>query len=217
MLMPAVVLTAGVVALAVLPAQAAPAGKASAAFDNARPDKGETAWGRLAADAVRSAARADVALLNAGAFNRGTLPAGPVEAAGVNALLAFPDDDMVVLTLSGAQLRAALEYAVKDYPTASPRFLHTAGLSATFDARAPANSRLVRLRVAGREVADADSFAVAMPRGLAQGGAGFYTVWSEAQAKAARRAGVSVSAAVINFVTARGEIVPDEKARLAPQ
>lgn len=202
---------------AALPAWAAPVGKATAAFDNARPDKGETAWGRLAADALRSATRADVALLNAASLNRGALRAGPIEAEAIAALLAFPDDEVVTMTLSGAQLRAALEYAVKDYATPSPRFLHSAGLTATFNARAPANSRLASLRVNGREVADADSFTVAMPRGLAQGGAGFYTVWSEAQAKAARRAGVSVSAAVTSFVSSRGEIAPDDKVRVTPQ
>ncbi len=201
-------------AIVAFPAQAAKVGRASQAFANARPDKEETAWGRLAADAIKAAARSDVALLNAGALNKGTLESGAVEDSEVAALLAFPDDDVVTLSLSGAQLRAALEYAVKDAPTASSRWLQSAGLTATYDASRPSGNRITDLRVKGREVGDGDAFSVAMPMGLAQGGAGFYTVWDEAKSKTAKSAGVSLSGAVANYFGARDELAPDAKARL---
>jgi 2',3'-cyclic-nucleotide 2'-phosphodiesterase (5'-nucleotidase family) len=196
------------------PVRAAKVGVASQAIENARPDKEETAWGRVVADAVKAAARADVALLNAGALNKGTLQGGAVEDAEVSALLAFPDDDVVSLSLSGAQLRAALEYAVKDAPTGSSRFLQSSGLTATYDVSRPSGDRVSNLRVKNRDVADGDTFTVAMPLGLAKGGAGFYTVWDEAQSKTAKSAGVSLSGAIARFFGARDELAPDDKARL---
>lgn len=199
------------------PAHAAKVGRASENFDNARPDKEETAWGRLVADAMKSAARADVALLNAGALNKGALQSGTVEDSEISDLLAFPDDDVVTLSLTGAQLRAALELAVKDAPTASTRWLQSAGLTATYDASQAAGDRIANLRVKNREVADDDTFSVAMPLGLAKGGAGFYAIWNEAQSKTAKSANVSLSGAIARYFGARDEITPETKARLKPK
>ena len=134
--------------------------------------KNETAFGRLVADALRNATNADIALVNAGAFKSGTLKAGDVSAAQINALLAFPNDGVGTVTLSGEQLRAALERAVQAYPTGTTAFLHGSGFSAGFNTQAPTNQRLTMLRVNGREVQNDDSFSVAMPTPLAEGGTG---------------------------------------------
>lgn len=200
--------------VAFAPAHAASYGRARSAFENTRPDKNETAWGRLVADAIRESARADIALLNAAALRKGTLAAGEIGDEQINALLAFPDDDVVTITISGAQLRAALERAVQAYPTGSTAFLHGSGFSAQFNAQAPTNERLTLLRIAGREVRDGDSIRAAMPMGLAQGGSGYFTIWN---ADKAARADVSLAMAVGDYVQARSEISPDKAARLAPQ
>ncbi|MDQ3813754.1 MAG: 5'-nucleotidase C-terminal domain-containing protein, partial [Armatimonadota bacterium] len=197
-----------------LPAQAAAIGKATADFDNERPGKNETAWGRLAADALRSAAKADIALIAAGSLKPGTLKAGPIQAPDVSALLNFGDDDVVTLTITGAQLRAALERAAQAYPDSSPAFLHTAGIHAQFNAQAPINRRITMVRVHGREVSDGDSFVVAMPVSLAEGGAGYFTIW---KGQSAKRMGTSLRAAVANFIKARGDVSPDPTPRFAPQ
>jgi hypothetical protein len=76
---------------------------------------------------LKSSARADLALVNAGALNRGTLAEGDINADAIATLLAFPDDEVVTLTITGAQLRAALERAVQAYPTGSSAWLHGAG------------------------------------------------------------------------------------------
>jgi len=133
-----------------LPLWAAPVGTATADFDNERPNKHETAWGRLVGDALRRAAKSDIAVIDAGSLQRGTLKAGPIEAADLGALLVFGDDDVVTLTITGAQLRAALERAAQAYPDASPAFLHSSGLQAQFNAQAPINRRVTLVRVDGR-------------------------------------------------------------------
>jgi 2',3'-cyclic-nucleotide 2'-phosphodiesterase (5'-nucleotidase family) len=197
-----------------LAANAATLGRATAAFDNARPDRGETAWGRLVADSIRSAAGADIGLVHAAALQRGTLAAGEVTDASVNALLAFPGDDVVTITITGAQLRAALERAVQAYPTGSSAFLHGSGFSAQFNTQADMNQRLTLLRINGKEVRDDDSIRAAMPQPLAQGGSGYFTIWN---AEKAKRAGVSVSGAIAKYIRAHGEIAPVATPRLAPQ
>ncbi|HEX8833643.1 MAG TPA: 5'-nucleotidase [Abditibacteriaceae bacterium] len=195
-------------------AGAAPLGKATSPFDNMRPDKTETAWGRLAADALQSAARTDIAFVNAGVLKRGVLKAGPIEATDLAALLAFGDDDVVTMQISGAQLRAALERAVQAFPTGSPAMLHCAGFEANFNSQAPINRRITLVRVGGREVKDADSFSVAMPVSLAEGGAGYYTIWN---GRDARKTGVSLRAAIASLVKNQVNITPDSTPRLASQ
>jgi 2',3'-cyclic-nucleotide 2'-phosphodiesterase (5'-nucleotidase family) len=197
--------------------QAAPVGRAAATFDNARPDKAETAWGRLVADALKSSARSDLALVNAGTLNRGTLAEGDINAGAIANLLAFPDDEVVTLTITGAQLRAALERAVQAYPTGSSAWLHGAGFTAEFNTQASTNRRITMVRVRGREVQDDDSFTVAMPISLAKGGAGYFTIWNDPGAKNAKRSGTSVSGAVTQYIRGRGTVSPEGTARLAPQ
>lgn len=195
-------------------ALAAPVGQATADFDNARPQKNETAFGRLVADALRNATNADIALVNAGAFKSGTLKAGDVSAAQINALLAFPNDGVGTVTLSGEQLRAALERAVQAYPTGTTAFLHGSGFSAGFNTQAPTNQRLTMLRVNGREVQNDDSFSVAMPTPLAEGGSGYFTIWN---GESAQRSNLKVGKVVADWVSAQGNITPDPTPRLAPQ
>lgn len=200
-------------ALVLLPVHEAAAqvvGKAAGDFPNQRPGKGETTWGRLVADSVRATGGADIALINAGALRPGTLSSGPVEVADINALLAFGDDEVVTLSLSGAQLRAALERAASAYPTVSTGFLHVSGLTATFDPNAPPGRRVGNILVRGRAVGDQDTFAAAMPFSLSEGAAGYFNIWSGAQSK---RAGVSLRDSISNFFRAKGEVSPDNNQR----
>jgi 2',3'-cyclic-nucleotide 2'-phosphodiesterase (5'-nucleotidase family) len=201
-------------AILVAPSSAAALGRATAPFDNARPDRGETAWGRLVADALRSAGQADIALINAASLRKGTLGAGDITDAKVNALLAFPGDDVVTITITGAQLRAALERAVQAYPTGSAAFLQGSGFTAQFNTQASTNERLTLLRIGGREVRDDDKIRAAMPQPLAQGGSGYFTIWN---ADGATRAGTSVAGAIAQYIRARGEVSPDNAPRLSAQ
>ena len=202
----------GLALLAAAPAHAA-LGRATADFDNARPNKGETAFGRLVADSLRGATGADLALINAGALKSGVLKAGSIEQAQIDALLAFGDDDVVTVNVSGAQLRSALENAVREYPTGDVAFLHGAGLSVTFSGQG-APPRISSLRVNGREVNAGDTFRVAMPISLANGADGYFKFWSGQNAP---RAGVKVRQAVANFIAQRREVSPDSNPRIAPR
>lgn len=187
-------------------------GKATADFSNARYDRTETAWGRLVADALRAQAKTDIALVNAGTLERGTLQSGDISRDDISALLSFGDDDVATVQLTGAQLRAALERGVSATPTGSPAWLHLSGMTANYDANAKSGKRIVSLKVGGRDVESGDMFSVAMPVGLAQGGSGYYKVWNNAPVNDLN---VTLTQAIANFVHARREISPDNKARVS--
>ena len=193
---------------------AAPIGRAAADFGNARPDRTETAWGRLVADAMLFATKADIALVNAGALKAGVLRAGDVSQNQINALLTFPGDDVVTITISGAQFRAALERAVQAYPTGSTAFLHGAGFSAAWNTQAPTNERLTMLRINGREVQNNDSIQAAMPTPLARGASGYSTIWPEA--KAGNSSG-DISQSIADWIKSQGTISPESTPRFSPQ
>ena len=186
-------------------------GRATGDFPNLRPNKNETAFGRLAADAVRAAGRADVALINAGALRSGTLESGDVERADLTPLLAFGEDKIVAVVLTGAQLRAALERAASVYPTASPAFLQVSGLSATINTGNGA--RVARIEVGGSALDDAKTYRAAMPVSLAQGAAGYFNIWNGAQSSATD---VQLIDAVGGYIRGQKEISPDAQTRFGP-
>ena len=184
--------------------------RATSDFDNTRADRRETAWGRFVADALRDKTRADIALVNAGTLENGVLEAGDVSQNDIADLLSFGDDEVATIQISGAQLRAALERAVAASPTASPAWLHLSGATATFNARAKSGARLTSLQANGRDVQADDSFSVAMPMGLAEGGSGYYKIWKGGgQGKI-----VSLLQTVVAYAHARREISPDNETRI---
>jgi 5'-nucleotidase/UDP-sugar diphosphatase len=195
------------------PASAQPVGKANADFPNLKPNRQETAWGRLVADALQSAGTADMAVINAGALRSGTLEAGPVESEDIASLLSFGEDDVVTLSLSGAQIRAALERAASAYPTGSPAFLHCAGAIARFDTNAPSGKRVTSIKVKGNVLDDQTTYTVAMPVSLSEGAAGYFNIWSGAKAKASNQ---SLQSAIAAYIRAKGEVSPEAEARFGP-
>lgn len=185
--------------------------RADADFDNAEPGRAETEWGRLVADAMKSASGADVAFLNAASLAPGTLKKGAMHSADIDALLAYPDDAVIARKLTGAQLRAALELAVKDYPNVSPRFLHVAGMSASFDADR-SRARLREVKINGRILQDGDVLRAAMPVSLSQGAGGYFTVWGKTEGDA-KTVG-ALSEIIASYAAKRGHIAPDKTARI---
>jgi 5'-nucleotidase/UDP-sugar diphosphatase len=195
-------------------ASAQSVGRATADFPNLKPNRQETPWGRLVADALQSAGKADMAVINAGALRTGTLEAGDVESADITALLSFGDDDVVTLSLSGAQVRAALERAASAYPTGSPAFLHCAGLSADFDANASSGKRVSSIRAKGGALQDGANYTVAMPVSLAEGAAGYFNIWNGAKGQPS---GQSLQSAILGYIKAKGEVTPENSARFGPK
>ena len=188
-------------------------GRATGDFPNLRPNKSETAFGRLAADAVRAAGKADVGLINAGALRPGTLESGPIDRTDIAPLLAFGEDKVVSVVLTGAQLRAALERAASVYPTASPAFLQVSGLTAAINSNAAAGARVGRINVGGSALEESKTYRAAMPVSLAQGAAGYFNIWNGAQSSATD---VELIDALGGYIRGQKEISPDSQTRFGP-
>ncbi len=133
---------------------------------------GETSLGCLVTDLMREAAGADAALINAGAI-RDSIPAGPVSLADVVTALPFPNQ-VVLITVTGSQLTAALRHGIAASGAADPgaghggAFLQVSGISFRIEGLEPAE-----IRVAGEPLDPEAQYLVAVNDFLADGGDGF--------------------------------------------
>ncbi|HEV2149966.1 MAG TPA: bifunctional UDP-sugar hydrolase/5'-nucleotidase [Longimicrobiaceae bacterium] len=132
----------------------------------------EYALGNLIADAFRATAGARVALINTGSIRR-AIPAGPATYGVLYELQPF-QNELVTLTVTGAQLRAALEHALgrDGRPDA-----HLSGMTVAYDSTAAQGSRVREVRLAdGRALRDTDTVTVATTEFVATGGDGYTTL-----------------------------------------
>lgn len=135
----------------------------------------ETNLGSFVADAFREAAGADVALVNGGALRAdAVLPAGAVTRRDLHAILPYADE-LVVVQVSGATLRAALENGVSLAREDSKpgRFPQVSGMSFTFNPARPAGDRVVDVKVGGKPLAPEATYRLATLSFLASGKDGY--------------------------------------------
>ena len=152
-------------------------GVACVAFAVDGPDTEAFGPAQAAADEIRAATDADVALLAAGMIF-------PKYAGGdLSKLFKYPWDTIVVSRLTGAQLGAALSRSISLYPSPNNGFLQLSGVEVTFKKSAPADERIVSVTVGGRPLDDAAEYEVAMPIRLARGGYGYLKVWDKKSIK----------------------------------
>ncbi|MGH7477385.1 MAG: bifunctional metallophosphatase/5'-nucleotidase, partial [Longimicrobiales bacterium] len=127
-----------------------------------------SAMGPLIADAMRAATGADIAIMNAGGVRAG-LDAGPVTWSDLHLVQPF-GNQLVVLRLTGAQLRETIEFVLAgDRPNA-----HVSGLHAVYDADRPPGQRLLTLTLADdRDIRNDADYDVVVNDFMAEGGDGF--------------------------------------------
>lgn len=144
----------------------------------------ETNLGDLLADLLRGEYGSDVALINGGQIRDG-IPAGPVDVARVLQVLPF-DSPAVTVSLTGAQLLAALEHSAAHLPKAEGRFLQVSGLTVAYDLSRPPGARVREVRIGGKPLEPARRYSVATDAFLADGGDG-YGMFAEAQDRVERQ------------------------------
>ena len=158
----------------------------SVTLDGRQAETRESTLGDLVADALQAAAEAQVALLNASQLRPVVIPAGPVSAEQVQEALFYPQDKVVRVTLTGEQLRAALERSVLVAPQPNKGFLQVSGLAYRFRSDLPANSRVTEVLVEGRPLVATAKYRVALPQSLAKGALGYFRVFNELNIEAER-------------------------------
>jgi 5'-nucleotidase/UDP-sugar diphosphatase len=131
----------------------------------------ESSMGDLIADAMRTVAGTDVALINSGAIRGNRLyPAGSVlTLKDIQRELPF-NNTLTVVELKGADLRAALENGVSKIAEKGGRFLQVAGLAFSVDAGKAIGKRVDDVTIAGSPLDPKKLYKVAISDYLAHGG-----------------------------------------------
>ena len=153
----------------------------------------ETNVGNWVADMMRNGCQADIAICTGGTLRADCVfDVGQLTEGDITSLLPFMDE-MNVVSLSGAQLVAALENGVSKWPVLDGRFPQVSGVAFAFDPRQPPGARVVpgSVRVGGGgasskataqlllEPLDEDAqYAVAVPEFVGRGKEG-YTMFPE--------------------------------------
>lgn len=149
----------------------APAGEAAVDLDGTQVRARETNLGDLVADIVRSTAGADAAIINGGGIRTSILK-GPVKVKDVYAVLPF-DNYIVAVMLTGAQIRATLEYGVSAVEREEGRFPQVSGLAFSYSPAKAPGERVVGVTIGGRPLEPDREYSVATNDFLAAGGDGF--------------------------------------------
>lgn len=169
--------------------------------------KGETTVGDLLADAVRAAVQTNIAFVAASDIrpSEKPIPAGKVSASNVAELVAYPDDPLAVLLLSGRTIRQALEKAVSAYPQPNLGFLQVSGMQFAFDPSKPTGQRVTSAKLNGEPMNDDYYYTVGMTQSLANGALGYWKIWSKDDIKK-RFPDITMTRALENYLRANPKI-----------
>lgn len=175
---------------------------------------GETAFGNLLTDAMREATGADIALSNGGGIRGDTVypPGTRLTRKTVLGELPF-GNKTVVLRLTGAQVREALENGVSRAPWGSGRFPQVSGLAFSFDARLPPGARVTGVTVGGAPLDDGKSYTLATNDFLARGGDD-YRVFKAAEVLIDSASGDLMAGQLIDHIVAAGTVAPAIEGRI---
>jgi 5'-nucleotidase/UDP-sugar diphosphatase len=134
----------------------------------------ETAMGDLIADAIRARTGADCAITNGGGIraNKVYPPGAEITRRDILAELPF-GNTAVLVELTSADLKAALENGVSQLENYAGRFPQVSGLVVTVDTKAPAGSRIQSVSINGVPLDPAGHYKVASNNFMLAGGDGY--------------------------------------------
>ena len=141
----------------------------------------EAAIGNLIADAMRASTHADAAVMNGGGIRAGKIyaPGTAITRRDILAELPF-GNRVVVIDITGAELKRALENGLSALPNVGGRFPQVSGLTIEADPRRPAGSRILSIKVGDAPLDERKTYRVATNDFLARGGDG-YTAFRDAR------------------------------------
>ncbi|HEX7078629.1 MAG TPA: 5'-nucleotidase C-terminal domain-containing protein, partial [Candidatus Eisenbacteria bacterium] len=148
----------------------------------------ESPLGNFAADVLREAGRADVAVMNIGGI-RAPIPKGPVTVGDLMSVFPF-SNDVVVVPMTGDRLRGLLDFVARRVGKRGYAFVS----GVAFDIR---GDRAANIRVAGRSIEGSRVYRVATIDFLYEGGDGYVAFRKAGEAEAT---GVSLLDAAIAFL-----------------
>jgi 5'-nucleotidase / UDP-sugar diphosphatase len=171
---------------------------------NATVRGGEAAIGNLFADALRLGTKADAALINGGGFRGGKIYPAGAKLSRKDVLTELPFlNKALVLEVSGAVLKQALEAGFAGAENEVGRFPQISGMRVKADLTRPNGQRVVRLEVGGAPVDPRRLYRLATNDFLARGGDG-YTVLATAKQIVGPTSADLVANKVIDYLRAKG-------------
>ncbi len=159
----------------------------------------ETGIGDLVADAMRSMAHADVALISASEFTDATIHTGQFAPAEVLHALTYTGDEIVVMRLTGDQIERALQHSLYLYPGYNSGFLQFSGLTVTFNPNGDKERHIVSVRIDDAALESGKAYHVAMPAPLANGALAYFKFWKKSEVE--RSTGKTLEAAVTTYLS----------------
>ncbi|MEW6387942.1 MAG: 5'-nucleotidase C-terminal domain-containing protein [Thermodesulfobacteriota bacterium] len=187
----------------------------------------ETNFGDLVTDIIRQKTGAEVALINGGTLRR-SLVKGVIRQQDLYSALPF-DNYLVVLKLTGGQIKEALEHGVSGVAEKAGRFPQVSGLTFTYNPAAPVGSRVKEVIIGGQPLKPEQEYTLATNDFLAAGG-DKYTVFVEllkgdaapqAQVKMGKggkvmysQPGKQLREVVADFLQAQGKVAPALEGRI---
>ena len=186
--------------------------------------RSEVPIGNLIADALRLRAGTQLAIMNGGGI-RNPLPSQFVTSNGALRRTTAPFDivagdvfnalpfsnRMVVRTVTGAQLYAALENSVSSLPLANGKFLQISGFSFTYRVANSPGARVISVTRNGGGVIipDGTTYTLALPDFNNAGGDG-YTMFADGTGTARE----TLANALVEYLLGAGTITPGTSARI---
>ena len=174
----------------------------------------ETGFGNLVAEALRRGTGADVGLTNGGGIRGDRTYAAGSELTRRDIFEELPFGNMtVLLELSGADLRAALENGVSQVENMAGRFPQVAGLRLVYDPQAPPGDRVMEVEVGGEALDPTRTYRVATNDYMAQGGDG-YAALEAGRAIIDASGGTLMATMVMDHIAAEGTVAPRRDGRI---
>lgn len=150
-----------------------PFGVAASAIRRGAASDAETALGDLVADAHRAASGAQIAFMNAAGI-RNDLEAGPLTHGVLYDALPF-GNQLIRMSMTGAEVLAVLEQQFEAGRAALPAFLRVSGLRYVYDLSRPSGSRIIAVDVADGSALDPARRYTVVANDYIVGGGDHYT------------------------------------------
>jgi 2',3'-cyclic-nucleotide 2'-phosphodiesterase (5'-nucleotidase family) len=173
----------------------------------------ETNLGDFIADALRTEADADVAILNSGMIRGDRVyPEGPLTRRTILAIHPF-GNVLCKVAVPGRVILEALNSGVSKLPATAGQFPQVSGLTFRVNAAAAVGARISDVTVAGNPLDLEKTYTVALPDFMLQGGDG-YSMFSGHRLLVGPEAGGLVVEAIEKYIAAKKEIAPAVERRI---
>ena len=174
----------------------------------------ETNMGNLIADAMRAAVDADVAIANGGGIRGDRVYDPGATLTRKDVLTELPFGNVTVLMeISGADLRAALENAVSRVEDIAGRFPQVSGMTVAYDPAKRAGERIIEVKVAGAALDDERTYKLATNDYIAGGGDG-YEALTRGKLLIDSSGARLMASQVMSYIRSAGTIAPKVEGRI---